>query len=144
MLSLYKEVASHRFIDDSTKSEFDNEIRVIERAYGISPIINMNMYECNMVEYRFIANYAKTLAKIYECYDKMLNLTIPDITESEVRAVIDKMDYHSRSIFLTLANVPSIYSVIPTIVVADYSTKHFLSRYAQLIELKPTTCCSLV
>ena len=144
MLSLYKEIASSRVIDDRTRSEFAIEIRAIERAHGMSPIDNMTESECSNLEYQFIANYTKTLAKIYECYDKMLNLTIPEIQESEVRSVIDKMDYHARSIFLTLANVPSIYSVTPAVVVADYCTKHYLSRYNQLVDMRPTTCCTLL
>ena len=144
MLSLYKEIANVRIIDDQSQLAFDNEVRTIERAHSISPISDMDETECSKLEYHLIAKYDKTLAMIYECYDKLLGLNIVDIQESEVKSTIAKMDPHARSIFLSLAGVPSAYNVVPAVVVASYNTKHFLSRYNQLVDMKPTNCCTLI
>jgi hypothetical protein len=145
MLSIYKAIANNRVIDNSVYSEFTNDIRAIERTYNLPPIDSMNEYELGRLEYQLVGNYAKSLAKVYECYDKLIGLKVVDITETEVGGILEKMtEIHTKSIFTTLANVNSLYNIVPATMISNYNTKHFLSRYSVIIDMKSSGCCSLI
>lgn len=146
MLSLYKQVLANRIIDSTTIADFNTELRAIERNYGISPISEMSENDCNRLEYQFVATYPKTLAKIYECYDKVLGLNIMDITLGDTPLALESMrsNIHARSILMSILNMSSLYGVSANLIYANQSAKHFLSRYVIIDELRPSICCVIV
>lgn len=146
MLSIYKQVLSNKIIDSTTIADFNTELRTIERNYSISPISEMNESDCSRLEYQFVATYPKTLAKIYECYDKVLGFSIMDITLGDVVPALETMrnDVHARSILMSILNVSSLYGVSAEIVHSNQFAKHFLSRYVIINEMRPTTCCNIL
>lgn len=145
MLSHYKEITNNRIIDNVARSEFAVELRALERVYNVSPIADMTESECSNLEYQLAGNYAKSLAKIYECYDKLLGIEITDIDADDVAAALAKMeDHHTRSIFTILTGTNSIYGITSAVIMNNSNAKHFLSRYNVISDMRPTTCCNLI
>ncbi len=145
MLSIYKQVLANKIIDSTTIADFNSELRTIERNYSIPPIGDMTDNECSRLEYQFVATYPKTLSKIYECYDKVLGLSIVELSLNDMIPAINTIgDVHSKSILMSILNVGSLYGVSAELVYGNLSAKHFLSRYVIINEMRPTTCCNIL
>lgn len=145
MLSIYKQVLANKIIDSTTIADFNSELRTIERNYSIPPISDMTDNECSRLEYQFVATYPKTLSKIYECYDKVLGLSIVELSLNDMIPAINTIgDVHSKSILMSILNVGSLYGVSAELVYGNLSAKHFLSRYVIINEMRPTTCCNIL
>jgi len=147
MLNIYQKIARSRVFDTMVEAEFTTALRSIEHIYGISPIENMTDRERNALEHRLVSNYDKSLARIYECYDKLLGLIIPPFNISNLYSVIDKVesDEQAKNILLILLGINTFYGLVPNAdIIERHGVKHFVSRYELLSELGSSNCCALI
>lgn len=147
MLNIYQKIAKSRIFDSMVEAEFTSEIRLIERTYSLPPIGNMTDRERNDLEHRLVNNYDKSLAKIYECYDKLLGLVIPPFNVLMLNDVIHKVekDEHAKNILLILLDVNVFYGLVPDSKLLErQGVKHFVSRYDILSDLGKNNCCVMI
>lgn len=147
MLNIYQKITKSRVFDSMVDAEFTNEIRLIERTYSLPPISNMTDRERNDLEHRLVNNYDKSLAKVYECYDKLLGLVIPPFNVLALNNVISKVEHdeHAKNILLILLGVNVFYGLVPDATLLErQGVKHFVSRYDLLSDLGSNNCCNLL
>ena len=145
MLSLYQSLATD--VNYKRATTFNVEIKRIERAYNIKPIATMTAEESDALEYQFVNNYVNVLGKIYECYDRLLGISVREITVADVTYILSSMndDPHARSILLQLIGMTSFYDIVPTTIIDKPNVKHFLSRYEYVKGAVPVVgCCVLI
>lgn len=144
MLNIYRKITKKRVFDSMVDAEFTNAIRKIEHSYSIPPIGLMSDRDCKNLEYRLVNNYENSLMRIYECYDKLLGITIPPYTNSVFYEVITKLenDDHAKNIALILVGRESFYGLSPTSAIIErQGVKDFFSRYETISELGYDSCC---
>jgi hypothetical protein len=144
MLNIYRDIAKKRVFDSMVDAEFTNAIHKIEHSYSIPPIGIMSNRDCNNLEYRLVGNYENSLMRIYECYDKLLGLTIPPFSSNVFYEVITKLedDDHAKNIALILMGRESFYGLSLTSAITDrQGVKDFFSRYETISELGHSDCC---
>lgn len=165
MLNIYQKLAKNRVFDSMVDAEFTNAIRVIEHMYSLPPIGNMSDRERNNLEYRLVNNYEKSLMRIYECYDKLLGITIPIFNSDIYYNVVTKLERneHAKNIVLILMGRETFYGLTPptssvvgnsaltgaTIIGVDNggfntNVKDFFSRFETISDMDVGGCCNLL
>ena len=153
MLNIYHKIARNRVFDSMVDAEFTNAVRAIEHTYSIPPIGKMSNRERNNLEYRLIGNYEKSLMRIYDCYDKLLGITIPQFNSEIYYNVVTKLEYddHAKNIALILLGRETFYGLMPPTNAVNVATggfnnnaRDFFSRYETVSDLGGDDCCSII